>query len=65
MPFKQFDVFDTKYHPTRANDCKFPEELSPRELSTATVTVSAICIVQEFLEGSIASLLFYRVQRFF
>ena len=43
MPFKQFKGFDAKYYPSRANECKFPEALSPSELSTA------ICIVQEFL----------------
>ena len=43
MPFKHFySHFDTKYHPSHANRCKFPEELS-------TDTVSWICILQEFL----------------
>ena len=43
MPFEQFKGFDAKYHPSCVNDCKFPEELFPRELSTA------ICVVQESL----------------
>ena len=43
MPLEKFKGFDAKYHPSRVNECKFPEELFPRELSTAT------CIVQEFL----------------
>ena len=43
MPFKQFKGFDAKYHPSRTNKCKFPEDLFSRELSTAN------CIVQEFL----------------
>ena len=43
MLLKQFKGFNAKYHPSHANECKFPEELFPRELSTA------ICIVQEFL----------------
>ena len=37
----------SKYHPSHVNECKFPEELSPGELSTTTVTT--ICIVQKFL----------------
>ena len=35
MPFEQFKGFDATYHPSRVNECKFPEELFPRELSTA------------------------------
>ena len=55
----------SKYHPSHVNECKFPEELSPGELSTTTVTT--ICIVQKFLARISAgqSLLFYRIQRFF
>ena len=55
----------SKYHPSHVNECKFPEELSPGELSTTTVTT--ICIVQKFLARINAgqSLLFYRIQRFF
>ena len=43
MPFEQFKGFDAKCHQSGVNKCKFPEELFPRELSTA------ICIVQAFL----------------
>ena len=44
MPFEQFKgQFYAECRPSRVNECKFPEELFPRELSTA------ICIVQEFL----------------
>ena len=54
MPFEQFKGFDAKYHPSRANECKFPEELSPRELSTA------ICIVQEFLARRVCYFIEYK-----
>ena len=54
----------SKYHLSHVNECKFPEELSPGELSTATVTT--ICIVQKFLARiNAGQSLFYRIQRFF
>ena len=43
MLFEQFKGFDAKYHLSCVKEFKFPEQLSPRELSTAT------CIDQEFL----------------